>query len=250
MKGFLKDLYRSTRCDLNKLVPEVKTFKRLSQPEINKVVDNRGALVILFKYKGQEGVIFMTYTSTDLYCYGREENGVEIDGSSYRILGRPRNVVTLINRPETEYRAWALSFPDGDVLDKVEQRRKSKEGAILRSPEKYRYWSNEYDKNGYVVDRYKYKRMLEKMREENGLWANKIDSLMKEYLHIQEQIVKAKKFGSLRYVLKDAMEKISKASIYAIAGYSDDNGKRKCFEEAEKSVENLKKRVQSEGISL
>lgn len=139
-KGFVQELYRSSRMDLNKLTPEVKVFKRLSQSEIDKITKDGGILAIVFSYEGQEGIILCSSRYTDLYSKGREEEGIDLGNGYYRILGRPRNVVTLINKPGIEYTAWALEFPDGDVSDKVEKRAEQKKGAIFRTPEQLQNW--------------------------------------------------------------------------------------------------------------
>lgn len=247
-KGFVQELYRSSRMDLNKLTPEVKVFKRLSQSEIDKITKNGGILAIVFSYEGQEGIILCSSRYTDLYSKGREEQGIDLGNGYYRILGRPRNVVTLINKPGIEYTAWALEFPDGDVSDKVEKRAKQKEGAIFRTPEQLQNWMSDFDKNGYVIDKNKYKDMLQKIREEGGMWVKKVDKIMKDFLDLQSKIGAAKKIRDLTYPLKDAMKAISEAAILSWNDIYSDKEREAEFKKAEIQLDYLRERMKKEGI--
>lgn len=240
-KGFVQELYRSSRMDLNKLTPEVKVFKRLSQSEIDKITKDGGILAIVFSYEGQEGIILCSSRYTDLYSKGREEEGVDLGNGYYRILGRPRNVVALINKPGIEYTAWALEFPDGDVSDKVEKRAEQKKGAIFRTPEQLQNWMSNFDKSGYRIDKNKYKEMLQKIREEGGMWAKKMDNVMRAFLDLQNKIVSQKKMDEMRYDLRYAMEAISSAALKSLSSIYSDKEKNELFKKAESEIEKLKK---------
>ena len=248
-KGFVQELYRSSRMDLNKLTPEVKVFKRLSQSEIDKITKDGGILAIVFSYEGQEGIILCSSRYTDLYSKGREEEGIDLGNGYYRILGRPRNVVTLINKPGIEYTAWALEFPDGDVSDKVEKRAEQKKGAIFRTPEQLQNWMSNFDKSGYRIDKNKYKEMLQKIREEGGMWAKKMDNVMRAFLDLQNKIVSQKKMDEMRYDLRYAMEAISSAALKSLSSIYSDKEKNELFKKAESMIETLKKAMKDEGIS-
>lgn len=249
-KGFVQELYRSSRMDLNKLTPEVKVFKRLSQSEIDKITKDGGILAIVFSYEGQEGIILCSSRYTDLYSKGREEEGIDLGNGYYRILGRPRNVVTLINKPVIEYTAWALEFPDGDVSDKVEKRAEQKKGAIFRTPEQLQNWMSNFDKSGYRIDKNKYKEMLQKIREEGGMWAKKMDNVMRAFLDLQNKIVSQKKMDEMRYNLRYAMEAISSAALKSLSSIYSDKEKNELFKKAESEIEKLKKAMKDEGISV
>lgn len=247
-KGFVQELYRSSRMDLNKLTPEVKVFKRLSQSEIDKITKDGGILAIVFSYEGQEGIILCSLRYTDLYSKGREEEGIDLGNGYYRILGRPRNVVTLINKPGIEYTAWALEFPDGDVSDKVEKRAEQKKGAIFRTPEQLQNWMSNFDKSGYRIDKNKYKEMLQKIREEGGMWAKKMDNVMRAFLDLQNKIVSQKKMDEMRYDLRYAMEAISSAALKSLSSIYSDKEKNELFKKAESEIEKLKKAMKDKGI--
>lgn len=249
-KGFVQELYRSSRMDLNKLTPEVKVFKRLSQSEIDKITKDGGILAIVFSYEGQEGIILCSSRYTDLYSKGREEEGIDLGNGYYRILGRPRNVVTLINKPGIEYTAWALEFPDGDVSDKVEKRAEQKKGAIFRTPEQLQNWMSNFDKSGYRIDKNKYKEMLQKIREEGGMWAKKMDNVMRAFLDLQNKIVSQKKMDEMRYDLRYAMEAISSAALKSLSSIYPDKEKNELFKKAESEIEKLKKAMKDKGISV
>ena len=249
-KGFVQELYRSSRMDLNKLTPEVKVFKRLSQSEIDKITKDGGILAIVFSYEGQEGIILCSSRYTDLYSKGREEEGIDLGNGYYRILGRPRNVVTLINKPGIEYTAWALEFPDGDVSDKVEKRAEQKKGAIFRTPEQLQNWMSNFDKSGYLIDKNKYKEMLQKIREEGGMWAKKMDNVMRAFLDLQNKIVSQKKMDEMRYDLRYAMEAISSAALKSLSSIYSDKEKNELFKKAESEIEKLKKAMKDKGISV
>lgn len=249
-KGFVQELYRSSRMDLNKLTPEVKVFKRLSQSEIDKITKDGGILAIVFSYEGQEGIILCSSRYTDLYSKGREEEGIDLGNGYYRILGRPRNVVTLINKPGIEYTAWALEFPDGDVSDKVEKRAEQKKGAIFRTPEQLQNWMSNFDKSGYRIDKNKYKEMLQKIREEGGMWAKKMDNVMRAFLGLQNKIVSQKKMDEMRYDLRYAMEAISSAALKSLSSIYSDKEKNELFKKAESEIEKLKKAMKDKGISV
>lgn len=249
-KGFVQELYRSSRMDLNKLTPEVKVFKRLSQSEIDKITKDGGILAIVFSYEGQEGIILCSSRYTDLYSKGREEEGIDLGNGYYRILGRPRNVATLINKPGIEYTAWALEFPDGDVSDKVEKRAEQKKGAIFRTPEQLQNWMSNFDKSGYRIDKNKYKEMLQKIREEGGMWAKKMDNVMRAFLDLQNKIVSQKKMDEMRYDLRYAMEAISSAALKSLSSIYSDKEKNELFKKAESEIEKLKKAMKDKGISV
>ena len=249
-KGFVQELYRSSRMDLNKLTPEVKVFKRLSQSEIDKITKDGGILAIVFSYEGQEGIILCSSRYTDLYSKGREEEGVDLGNGYYRILGRPRNVVALINKPGIEYTAWALEFPDGDVSDKVEKRAEQKKGAIFRTPEQLQNWMSNFDKSGYRIDKNKYKEMLQKIREDGGMWAKKMDNVMRAFLDLQNKIVSQKKMDEMRYDLRYAMEAISSAALKSLSSIYSDKEKNELFKKAESEIEKLKKAMKDKGISV
>lgn len=249
-KGFVQELYRSSRMDLNKLTPEVKVFKRLSQSEIDKITKDGGILAIVFSYEGQEGIILCSSRYTDLYSKGREEEGVDLGNGYYRILGRPRNVVALINKPGIEYTAWALEFPDGDVSNKVEKRAEQKKGAIFRTPEQLQNWMSNFDKSGYRIDKNKYKEMLQKIREEGGMWAKKMDNVMRAFLDLQNKIVTQKKMDEMRYDLRYAMEAISSAALKSLSSIYSDKEKNELFKKAESEIEKLKKAMKDKGISV
>lgn len=249
-KGFVQELYRSSLMDLNKLTPEVKVFKRLSQSEIDKITKDGGILAIVFSYEGQEGIILCSSRYTDLYSKGREEEGIDLGNGYYRILGRPRNVVTLINKPGIEYTAWALEFPDGDVSDKVEKRAEQKKGAIFRTPEQLQNWMSNFDKSGYRIDKNKYKEMLQKIREEGGMWAKKMDNVMRAFLDLQNKIVSQKKMDEMRYDLRYAMEAISSAALKSLSSIYSDKEKNELFKKAESEIEKLKKAMKDKGISV
>lgn len=248
-KGFVQELYRSSRMDLNKLTPEVKVFKRLSQSEIDKITKDGGILAIVFSYEGQEGIILCSSRYTDLYSKGREEEGVDLGNGYYRILGRPRNVVALINKPGIEYTAWALEFPDGDVFNKIEKRAEQKKGAIFRTPEQLQNWMSDFDKSGYRVDKSKYKKMLQEIREEGGVWAKKLDNVMRAFLDLQNKIVSQKKMDEMRYDLRYAMEAISSAALKSLSSIYSDKEKNELFKKAESMIETLKKAMKDKGIS-
>lgn len=247
-KGFVQELYRSSRMDLNKLTPEVKVFKRLSQSEIDKITKDGGILAIVFSYEGQEGIILCSSSYTDLYSKGREEEGVDLGNGYYRILGRPRNVVALINKPGIEYTAWALEFPDGDVSNKIEKRAEQKKGAIFRTPEQLQNWMSGFDKSGYRIDKNKYKEMLQKIREEGGMWVKKVDKIMKDFLDLQSKIGAAKKIRDLTYPLKDAMKAISEATMLSFDSFYSDKEREAQFKKAEKQLDYLRERMEKEGI--
>lgn len=247
-KGFVKELYRASRMDLNTLTPEIKVFKRLSQPEIDKCTKDGGLLVIAFNYSYQEGVILLSSGITDLYMKGREEEGVDLGNGYYRILGRPRNVVTLINKPDIEYKAWAFSFPNGSTREKRELRDKQKEGAIFRTPEQFQNWMSNFDKSGYKIDKNKYKDILKKIREEGGMWVKKVDKVMKDFLDLQSKISAAKKIGNLSYPLKDAMKAISEATMHSWDSWYSDKEREEQFKKAEKQLDYLRERMKKEGI--
>ncbi len=249
-KGFVQELYRSSRMDLNKLTPEVKVFKRLSQSEIDKITKDGGILAIVFSYEGQEGIILCSSRYTDLYSKGREEEGIDLGNGYYRILGRPRNVVALINKPGIEYTAWALEFPDGDVSNKVEKRAEQKKGAIFRTPEQLQNWMSNFDKSGYRIDKNKYKEMLQKIREEGGMWAKKMDNVMRAFLDLQNKIVSQKKMDEMRYDLRYAMEAISSAALKSLSSIYSDKEKNELFKKAESEIEKLKKAMKDKGISV
>lgn len=249
-RGFVQELYRSSHMDLNKLTPEVKVFKRLSQSEIDKITKDGGILAIVFSYEGQEGIILCSSRYTDLYSKGREEEGIDLGNGYYRILGRPRNVVTLINKPGIEYTAWALEFPDGDVSDKVEKRAEQKKGAIFRTPEQLQNWMSNFDKSGYRIDKNKYKEMLQKIREEGGMWAKKMDNVMRAFLDLQNKIVSQKKMDEMRYDLRYAMEAISSAALKSLSSIYSDKEKNELFKKAESEIEKLKKAMKDKGISV
>lgn len=249
-KGFVQELYRSSRMDLNKLTPEVKVFKRLSQSEIDKITKDGGILAIVFSYEGQEGIILCSSRYTDLYSKGREEEGVDLGNGYYRILGRPRNVVALINKPGIEYTAWALEFPDGDVSNKIEKRAEQKKGAIFRTPEQLQNWMSDFDKGGYRIDKNKYKEMLQKIREEGGMWAKKMDNVMRAFLDLQNKIVSQKKMDEMRYDLRYAMEAISSAALKSLSSIYSDKEKNELFKKAESEIEKLKKAMKDKGISV
>ncbi len=247
-KGFVQSLYRNSRKDLNKLTPEVKVFKRLSQSEIDKITKDGGILAIVFSYEGQEGIILCSTMYTDLYSKGREEEGVDLGNGYYRILGRPRNVVALINKPGIEYTAWALEFPDGDVSNKIEKRAEQKKGAIFRTPEQLQNWMSDFDKSGYRIDKNKYKEMLQKIREEGGMWVKKVDKIMKDFLDLQSKIGAAKKIRDLTYPLKDAMKAISEATMISFDSFYSDKEREERFKKAEKQLDYLRERMEKEGI--
>lgn len=247
-KGFVQSLYRNSRKDLNKLTPEVKVFKRLSQSEIDKITKDGGILAIVFSYEGQEGIILCSTMYTDLYSKGREEEGVDLGNGYYRILGRPRNVVALINKPGIEYTAWALEFPDGDVSNKIEKRAEQKKGAIFRTPEQLQNWMSDFDKSGYRIDKNKYKEMLQKIREEGGMWVKKVDKIMKDFLDLQSKIGAAKKIRDLTYPLKDAMKAISEATMISFDSFYSDKEREARFKKAEKQLDYLRERMEKEGI--
>lgn len=252
MKTFTKFLYRHIGMDLNTLTPEVKTFKRLSQAEIDKCTENGGALLIQFNYNGQQGIFILTSGITSFYSENkREEEFISVKGRDYRMLGRPKNVVFVINQPETIYKAWAFTFPEGSsTMDLRNQRSENKKGAIFRTPKELQYWSWNYDKSGYQIDKNKYKKMLEEIRQEGGTWAKKTDSLMRDFLDIQNKTVGSKKFKDLQFYFTDAMEKISNAALRSMAGYYSDKERFKAFDEAEASMKRLKEKVASAGINI
>lgn len=249
-KGFVKELYRESRMDLNKLTPEVKVFKRLSQPEIDRITEDGGILAIVFSYEGQEGIILCSTGYTDLCSKGREQEGIDLGNGYYRILGRPRNVVTLINKPGVEYTAWALKFPDGDVSDKISKRAEQKKGAIFRTPKQLQHWMTDYDKSGYKVDKYKYREMLKSIREEGGLWAKKVEELMKTFLDLQNKIVTEKKMKDLRYDLQFAMEAISKFSLSTLESWRSDKDREDNFKAAQNRIQQLRTAMKNKGIRI
>ena len=251
MKTFTKFLYRYTGMDLNKLTPEVKTFKRLSQAEIDKCTENNGALLIQFNYNGQHGIFILTSGITSFYSENkREEEFISVKGRDYRMLGRPKNVVFVINQPETIYKAWAFTFPEGSsTMDLRNQRSENKKGAILRTPKELQYWLSDYDKSGYRINKNKYKKMLEQIRQEGGIWAKKTDAAMREFLDIQNKAVAAKKLKNITYVLKITMDRINDAVRKSLpSSYYDDKEKAKAFESLESSLMSLRKRAKEEGI--
>ena len=251
MKNFTKFLYQHTGMDLNKLTPEVKTFKRLSQAEIDKCTENNGALFIQFNYNGQHGIFILTSGITSFYSENKREGEfISVKGRDYRMLGRPKNVVFVINQPETTYKAWAFTFPEGSsTMDLKNQRRENKKGALFRTPKELQYWMSDYDKNGYKIDKNKYKKMLELIRQEDGRWAKKTESLMLEFLDIQKKAVAAGKLIDIKYKLQWAMEALSDACLRSLpTSYYDDKEKVKAFDKAEKNMESLRKQAKEEGI--
>ena len=251
MKTFTKFLYHHTGMDLNKLTPEVKTFKRLSQAEIDKCTENNGVLLIQFNYNGQQGIFILTSAITSFYSENkREEEFISVKGRDYRMLGRPKNVVFVINQPETWYKAWAFTFPEGSsTMDLRNQRSENKKGAIFRTPKELQYWMSDYDKNGYKIEKNKYKKMLEQIRQEDGRWAKKTESLMLEFLDIQKKAIAAKKLDNIKYELQWAMEAISNACLKSLpTSYYDDKERAKAFNKSEEQMEKLKKVAKDNNI--
>lgn len=251
MKNFTKFLYRHIGMDLNKLTPEVKTFKRLNQAEIDKCTENNGALLIQFNYNGQHGIFILTSGITSFYSENkREEEFISVKDRDYRMLGRPKNVVFVINQPETWYKAWAFTFPEGSsTMDLRNQRSENKKGAIFRTPKELQYWLSDYDKSGYRIDKNKYKKMLEQIRQEGGVWAKKAEALLQEFFDIQKKAAAVKKLDDIKYELKWAMEAISDACLKSLpTSFYDDKEKAKAFNKAEEKMENLKKQAKEKGI--
>ena len=249
MRGFTKTLYNLIKMDLNKLTPEVKTFKRLNQAEIDKVTENGGALLISFIYKDQEGVILITKSKVYLYMNNFKENIVAIKNKLFEITNKSKNVIQLINQPETVYKAWSLTFPEGSsTMDLRDQRRENKKGAIFRTPKELQQWMFTYDKNGYRIDKSKYKEMLEQLHNVNGFWVKKIDPLMQEFLDIQKKAVDAGKLGNIKKDLDFTNEGINDAIARSLDSSYTDKEKQFRFDRAVKRLKELRRAAKDEGI--
>lgn len=245
MKDFLRELYIYTRKDLNKLEPKVEVLKRVSQPELEKILKEGSSLVFSFKFKGKSGVLalFNKY-SVRLYIEGKIRPGVEINYRFIDVAKSLRNVGTFLNSPDTEYKAWKFSFPEGsDVREKVDQRYEQKKGAVFRTPKELQNWMFTFDKSGYKVDKDKYKDILKKLREEKGLWQKKTEELMNEFVKLQNQVISKGKLSSNRYELQEIMKKISAAIVYSLNNYANDREKERSFKVASDALNSLKKEI-------
>lgn len=245
MKAFLRELYIYTRKDLNKLEPKVEALKRVSQPELEKILNEGSSLVFSFKFREKSGVlaIFNKY-STRLWIEGRLLPGVDINYRFIDVAKSLRNVGTFLNSPDTEYKAWKLSFPEGsDVREKVDQRYNQKQGAIFRTPKELQSWMFTFDKSGYKVDKDKYKKLLKTLREEKGLWQKKTEELMNEFVKLQGQIISKGKLSSNRFELQETMKKISAAIVYSLNDYANDREKERAFKVASDALNSLKKEM-------
>lgn len=136
------------------------------------------------------------------------------------------------------------------MSDKVEKRAEQKKGAIFRTPEQLQNWMSNFDKSGYRIDKNKYKEMLQKIREEGGMWAKKMDNVMRAFLDLQNKIVSQKKMDEMRYDLRYAMEAISSAALKSLSSIYSDKEKNELFKKAESEIEKLKKAMKDKGISV
>ena len=91
--------------------------------------------------------------------------------------------------------------------------------------------------------------MLQKIREEGGMWAKKMDNVMGAFLDLQNKIVSQKKMDEMRYDLRYAMEAISSAALKSLSSSYSDKEKNELFKKAESMIETLKKAMKDKGIS-
>lgn len=68
--------------------------------------------------------------------------------------------------------------------------------------------------------------MLQKIREEGGMWAKKMDNVMRAFLDLQNKIVFQKKMDEMRFDLRYAMEAISSAALKSLSSIYSDKEKK------------------------
>lgn len=98
-----------------------------------------------------------------------------------------------------------------------------------------------FDKSGYRIDKNKYKEMLQKIREEGGMWAKKMDNVMRAFLDLQNKIVSQKKMDEMRYDLRYAMEAISSAALKSLSSIYSDKEKMNYSRKQNLRLKNSKK---------
>ena len=249
LREFPELLYKCTKKDLRKLEVDKKTYTHLSDSEIRKIVDEGSALMVHFKYKKQKG-IFLIGKYDGVYRSDRNPHyWVEIDRKIYNFVsGRLEPFLAVLNIPGLKYKAWILSFPDGDVSDKVKNREETRKSMPWRYPFNKRNTELFYDKNGYIIDIDKYNNILYELKKGKGKWAKEVEFLMSEFVEIQKDIMYAKKMNLFRSDLKKVMEKINEAVMCSLDETTSDGSKERAFKEAKKFLEELDKRMIKEGI--
>lgn len=224
MKRFLEKVYKCTSRDLNDLEISNDNFIRttkIKESDLNDVVKERDKILVInvFERNNDMGLIYLSSFITDYYLNKRETEHFEINYRNYRLLGRPRNVATVLNAEGITYKAWIIDLSKAkSTADLQRQRREAQENIVKR----YDYgW--DLDKSGYYVDKNKYKKMLTALKNEGNVYVDRISKISAEYFDILSKLDKSK--GGISFSINDAANAMKIAISASIDTIWNDNKK-------------------------
>ena len=224
MKYFLDRVYGSTSRDLNDLEMSNDNFIRttkIKESDLNDVVKERDKILVInvFEHNNDMGVIYLSASITDYYLNKREEEHFEVNYRNYRLLGRPRNVATVLNAEGVTYKAWIIDLSKAkDTWDLRRQRSEAQKNIVKR----YDYGWN-LDKSGYEVNKNKYKKMLASLKNEGNVYVDRISKISAEYFDVLSKLDKSK--GGISFSINDAAEAMKNAIAASVDTIWNDNKK-------------------------
>ena len=224
MKQFLDDVYRSTSKDLNDLEMSNDNFIRttkIKESDLNDVVKERDKILVInvFERDNDMGVIYLGAYMTDYYLNKRETEHFEVNYRNYRILGRPRNVATILNAEGITYKAWIIDLSKAKSTEDLQRQRREAQENIIK-----RYdcgWN--LDKSGYQVDKSKYKKMLAALKKEGNVYVDRISKISAEYFDVLSKLDKSK--SGISFSINDAAEAMKNAIAASVDTIWNDNKK-------------------------
>ena len=240
MKQFLEQVYRSTSRDLNDLEMSNDNFIRttkIKESDLNDVVKERDKILVInvFERNNDMGVIYLSASTTDYYLNKRETEQFEVNYRNYRLLGRPRNVATILNAEGITYKAWIIDLSKAKSTEDLQRQRREAQENIVR---RYDYGWN-LDKSGYHVDKSKYKKMLADLKSEGNVYVDRISKISTEFFDVLSKLDKSKSGISFSINgVAEAMKLAIEASVDTI--WNDNKKITSKIDDFERLVKKLK----------
>ena len=200
-KRFISEiLYRDTSKNLNQLEigqESISTLSKIKEADITKVTgNNEGVLLInVFRPKYQEmedkGLIVISKNYADYYCDARRTEPFYINGRYYNVHGSVRNVITVLNDPETKYKAWYIDLSKAESTAELKNKRWEAQKNVLKRyniDQINSYGRGDYDKSGYlkreVSNKERYNQMLKDLKKAGNVYVDRIQKISNELFEL------------------------------------------------------------------
>lgn len=269
-KRFISEmLYSATSKNLNQLEigqENISTLSKIKEADIVKVTGNNEGVLLInvfrpkFYSQGKEmedkGLIVISKNYTEYYCDAKMTEPFYINGRYYNVNGSVRNVITVLNDPETKYKAWYIDLSKAESTAELKNKRWEAQKNVLKRynlDQINSYWKGGYDKSGYLIrdvsNKERYNQMLKDLKKAGNVYVDRIQKISNELF---ELIGKCQKEGrkiweyETRPVFDAMREALNKSVEDGTYSWGTNKETEKAIDDFQAKLNNFKSKMDKE----